>query len=159
NGFLWVHDTYAVSTSAARALTRAGQNTWFFITADYAFGHALERDAARIVEAEGGKVLGRVKHPPFSPDLSSYLLHAQASGAKVIGLANDGVDTVNSIKQAAEFHITEGGKQHAAAMLFLITDVKSTGLQAAQGLTVTLAYYWDLDDQARSFAQRFEKDM
>lgn len=159
NGFLWVHDTYAVATSAARALTRAGLKTWFFITADYAFGHALEHDAAGIVEEEGGKVLGRVKHPPFSPDLSSFLLQAQASGAQVIGLANAGVDTVNSIKQAAEFHITEGGKQRAAAMLFLITDVKSTGLQAAQGLTVTLAYYWDLDDQTRSFAARFEKEM
>jgi branched-chain amino acid transport system substrate-binding protein len=159
NGFLWVHDTYAVATSAARALTKAGLDTWFFITADYAFGHALERDAARIVEASGGKVLGRVKHPPFTPDLSSFLLQAQASGAKVIGLANAGVDTVNSIKQAAEFRITGEGKQHTAAMLFLITDVKSTGLQAAQGLTVTLAYYWDLDDQTRSFARRFEKEM
>jgi len=159
NGFLWVHDTYAVATSAARALTRAGLNTWFFITADYAFGHALERDAARIVEAEGGKVLGRVKHPAFTPDLSSFLLQAQASDAKVIGLANAGVDTVNSIKQAAEFRITGDNKQHAAAMLFLITDVKSTGLQAAQGLTVTLAYYWDLDEQTRSFASRWEKEM
>ena len=159
NGFLWVHDTYAVATSAARALTKAGLDTWFFITADYAFGHALERDAARIVESQGGKILGRVRHPPFSPDLSSFLLQAQASGAKVIGLANAGVDTVNSIKQAAEFRITGDGKQRAAAMLFLITDVKSAGLQAAQGLTVTLAYYWDLDDAMRSFARRFEKEM
>jgi branched-chain amino acid transport system substrate-binding protein len=158
-GFLWVHDTYAVATSAARALTKAGYNTWFFLTADYAFGHALERDAARIVEASGGKVLGNVNHPAFAPDLSSYLLQAQASGAKVIGLANAGVDTVNSIKQAAEFHITGDGKQRVAAMLFLITDVKSAGLEAAQGLTVTLAYYWDLDDQTRAFASRFEKEM
>jgi len=159
NGFLWVHDTYSVATSAARALTKAGLNTWFFITADYAFGHALEKDAARIVEAEGGKILGRVRHPPFVADLSSYLLQAQASGAKVIGLANAGVDTVNSIKQAAEFRITGEGKQRAAAMLFLITDVKSTGLQAAQGLTVTLPFYWDIDDETRAFSSRFEKEM
>lgn len=159
NGFLWVHDTYSVATSAARALTKAGLDTWFFITADYAFGHALEKDAARIVEAEGGKVVGRVRHPTFVPDLSSYLLQAQASGAKVIGLANAGVDTVNSIKQAAEFKITGEGKQRIAAMLFLITDVKSTGLQAAQGLTVTLPFYWDLDDETRSFSSRFEKEM
>lgn len=159
NGFLWVHDTYSVATSAARALTRAGLDTWFFITADYAFGHALEKDAARIVEAEGGKVVGRVRHPTFVPDLSSYLLQAQASGAKVIGLANAGVDTVNSIKQAAEFKITGEGKQRIAAMLFLITDVKSTGLQAAQGLTVTLPFYWDLDDETRAFSSRFEKEM
>jgi branched-chain amino acid transport system substrate-binding protein len=159
NAFLWVHDTYSVATSAARALTKAGLNTWFFITADYAFGHALEKDAARIVEAEGGKVVGRVRHPAFVPDLSSYLLQAQASGAKVIGLANAGVDTVNSIKQAAEFKITGEGKQRTAAMLFLITDVKSTGLQAAQVLTVTLPFYWDLDDETRTFSSRFEKEM
>jgi branched-chain amino acid transport system substrate-binding protein len=116
-------------------------------------------DAARIVEAEGGKIVGRVRHPPFVADLSSYLLQAQASGSKVIGLANAGVDTVNSIKQAAEFKITGDGKQRAAAMLFLITDVKSTGLQAAQGLTVTLPFYWDLDDETRAFSSRFEREM
>lgn len=159
NGFLWVHDTYAVATSAARALTKSGLNSWFFITADYAFGHALERDAARIVEASGGKVLGRVKHPPFVSDLSSYLLQAQASGAKVIGLANAGVDTVNSIKQASEFRIIGPGRQRVAAMLFLITDVKSTGLQAAQGLTITLPFYWDMNEETRAFSKRFEAKM
>lgn len=155
NGFLWVHDTYNVAASTARALTKAGNNTWYFITVDYAFGHALEADARKLVEQSGGKVIGRVLHPLFTPDLSSFLLQAQGSGAKVIGLGNAGIDTVNSLKQAREFRI----KQKLAALLFLITDVHGAGLEVAQGLTVTEAFYWDQNDATRAFSRRWAAEM
>jgi len=159
NGFHWVHDTYNVAASTARALTKSGDDTWFFVTVDYAFGHALEADARKVVEQSGGKVVGRVQHPAFTPDLSSFLLQAKSSGAKVIGLANAGIDTVNSLKQAREFGIGRDGKQRLASLLFLITDVHGAGLDVAQGLTVTLPFYWDQNDETRAFAKRWFADM
>ena len=127
-------------------MVKAGGDTWFFLTADYAFGHALERDTAAVVSKNGGKVLGTVRHPFPGQDFSSFLLQAQASSAKVIGLANAGGDTINSIKQAAEFGITQGG-QKLAGLLVFITDVHALGLQTAQGLVLTEAFYWDLNDE------------
>lgn len=133
---------------------RHGGKTWFFITADYAFGHALERDTTAVVEAAGGKVLGAVRAPLNTADFSSYLLQAQGSKAQVIGLANAGGDTINAVKQAAEFGIVQGGQRLAGLLVFL-TDVHALGLQTAQGLTLTTAFYWDLNDQTRAFAKRF----
>jgi branched-chain amino acid transport system substrate-binding protein len=133
---------------------RQGGKTWFFITADYAFGHALERDTSAVVEASGGKVLGAVRHPLNTADFSSYLLQAQASKAQVVGLANAGGDTINAVKQAAEFGIVQGGQRLAGLLVFL-TDVHALGLQTAQGLTLTTAFYWDLNDETRAFAKRF----
>jgi branched-chain amino acid transport system substrate-binding protein len=159
NGFLWVHDTYNVAASTARALTKSGNDTWYFITVDYAFGHALYADGKKVVEQSGGKVVGRVLHPLFTQDLSSFLLQAQSSGAKVIGFANAGADTVNSLKQAREFGIGRNGKQKLAALLFLITDVHGAGLEVAQGLTVTEAFYWDQNDDTRAFSKRWSADM
>lgn len=159
NGFLWVHDTYNVAASTARALTKSGNDTWYFVTVDYAFGHALESDARKVVEQSGGKVVGRVLHPLFTNDLTSFLLQAQGSGAKVVGFANAGADTVNSLKQAREFNIGRNGKQKLAALLFLITDVHGAGLEVAQGLTVTEAFYWDQNDATRAFAKRWSADM
>ncbi len=159
NGFQWVHDTYSLAASVARAVTQQGGKSWFFVTVDYAFGHAMERDAKAVVLQQGGAVVGGLRHPMFSPDLASFLLQAKDSGAQVIGLSNAGVDTVNSLKQAAEFGIGRDGKQRLASLLMLITDVKATGLDAAQGLTVALPFYWDRNDASRAFAKRFAEKM
>ncbi|AVT77200.1 ABC transporter permease [Rhodopseudomonas palustris] len=156
NTISMTYDTYMLAHGTGQALTKAGGDTWFFLTADYAFGAALERDTTAVIKANGGKVVGSVKHPLNTPDFSSFLLQAQASKAKVIGLANAGGDTTNSIKQAAEFGITAGGQKLAALLLF-INDVHSLGLKTAQGLTFTESYYWDLNDNTRAFADRFQK--
>jgi branched-chain amino acid transport system substrate-binding protein len=150
----WTYDTYALSNVAGKAMVKRGEDTWFFVTADYAFGQALERDAANVVKEAGGKVLGDVRHPLNSSDFSSFLLQAQASKAKVIGLANAGGDTTNALKQAAEFGITDAG-QKMIALLMEITDVHSLGAKATQGLIVTDAFYWDRDDESRAFSKRF----
>ena len=154
----WTYDTYMLAHTTGQALVKAGGTSWFFLTADYAFGAALERDTTAVVTANGGKVIGGVKHPLNTSDFSSFLLQAQSSGAKVIGLANAGGDTTNSIKQAAEFGITKGGQKLAALLLFL-TDVKSIGLDIAQGLNFTETFYWDMNDQTRAFSERFAKRM
>src|SRR5437868_6889531 len=150
----WTYDTWALANGTGKAIVKTGGTTWFFLTADYAFGHALERDTAAVVEANGGKVLGKVRTPFPGTDFSSFLLQAQASKAKVIGLANAGGDTINSIKQAAEFGITQGG-QHLAGLLVFINDVHALGLKTAQGLVLTEAFYWDRNDGSRAFATRF----
>lgn len=150
----WTYDTWATANGTGKAMVKTGGDTWFFVTADYAFGHALERDTAAIVEANGGKVLGRVRHPFPGTDFSSFLLQAQASKAKVIGLANAGGDTVNSIKQASEFGLTQGG-QNLAGLLVFINDVHALGLKTAQGLVLTEAFYWDRNEDSRAFAKRF----
>ncbi|CAL77503.1 conserved hypothetical protein; putative signal peptide; putative ABC transporter substrate-binding protein [Bradyrhizobium sp. ORS 278] len=154
----WTYDTYMLAHTTGQALVKAGGTSWFFLTADYAFGAALERDTTAVVTANGGKVIGGVKHPLNTSDFSSFLLQAQSSNAKVIGLANAGGDTTNSIKQAAEFGITKGGQKLAALLLFL-TDVKSIGLDIAQGLNFTETFYWDMNDQTRAFSDRFAKRM
>jgi branched-chain amino acid transport system substrate-binding protein len=153
-GIQFSYDTYALSNGTARAMVKQGGDTWFFLTVDYAFGYALERDATKFVEAAGGKVLGDVRHPLNASDFSSYLLQAQASKAKVIGLANASTDTVNAIKQASEFGIAEGG-QKLAALLIFITDIESLGLKAAHGLVLTDSFYWDLNDKTRAWSKRF----
>src|ERR1700733_10651313 len=150
----WTYDTTALANGTGTAVVKAGGDTWFFITADYAFGHALERDTTAVVTANSGKVLGSVKHPLNTADFSSFLLQAQASKAKVIGLANAGGDTTNSIKQAAEFGIVKGGQKLAALLLF-ITDVKAIGLETAQGLNFTETFYWDMNDQTRAISKKF----
>ena len=148
------YDTWALAHGTGSAIVRRGGKTWFFITADYAFGHALERDTSAVVEAAGGKVLGAVRAPLNTADFSSYLLQAQGSKAQVIGLANAGGDTINAVKQAHEFGIVDRGQRLAGLLVFL-TDVHALGLQAAQGLTLTTAFYWDLNDKTRAFAKRF----
>ena len=150
------YDTYMLANGTGKALTKAGGETWFFLTSDYAFGHALERDTSAVVTASGGKVLGAVRHPLNTSDFSSFLLQAQSSKAKVIGLANAGGDTTNAIKQASEFGIVAGGQKLAALLLF-INDVHSLGLKTAQGLTFTESFYWDMNDQTRAWSKRFEK--
>jgi branched-chain amino acid transport system substrate-binding protein len=150
------YDTYMLANGTGKALTKAGGDSWFFLTSDYAFGHALERDTAAVVTANGGKVLGGVKHPINTSDFSSFLLQAQASKAKVVGLANAGGDTTNAIKQAAEFGIVAGGQKLAALLLF-INDVHSLGLKTAQGLSFTESFYWDMNDQTRAWSKRFAK--
>ncbi|MET3354061.1 ABC transporter substrate-binding protein [Xanthobacter autotrophicus] len=154
NTVQWTYDTWALANGTGTAATRREGTTWFFLTADYAFGAALERDAAAAVKNAGGKVLGGVKHPLSATDFSSFLLQAQASGAKVIGLANAGGDTINAIKQAAEFGLTQGG-QSLTGLLIFSSDVKALGLPAAQGLLLTEAFYWDLNDDTRAFSRRF----
>jgi branched-chain amino acid transport system substrate-binding protein len=156
-GFHWAYDTHALAVGTGGALVKNGGDSWFFITADYAFGYALETDTSNYVKENGGKVIGAVRHPLNSSDFSSFILQAQSSGAKVVGLANAGLDTANAIKQAAEFGVTQGGKQRIAALLFTLAEVHGLGLQAAQGLVLTEGYYWDLDDKAREFADRFMK--
>jgi branched-chain amino acid transport system substrate-binding protein len=151
----WVYDTYALAHVTGGAVVKSGGDSWFFITADYAFGHALERDTASVVEASGGKVLGDVAVPLNSADFSSFLLQAQASKAKIIGLANAGGDTINSIKQGAEFGIVEGGQKFAGLLIFT-TDVHSLGLKTAQGLQLTAPFYHDMNDETRAFSKRFE---
>ncbi len=154
----WNYDTYALSHVTGAAIVKAGGKSWYFIGADYAFGHALERDTAQVVEAEGGKVLGAVYAPINTSDFSSFLLQAQASKADIVGLANAGGDTTNSIKQGAEFGITQGGQKFAALLMF-ITDVHSLGLKVAQGLQFTTAFYWDQNDETRAFSRRFIKEV
>jgi branched-chain amino acid transport system substrate-binding protein len=154
NTIHWTYDTWALANGTGNAIVKTGGDTWFFLTADYAFGHALERDTAAVVEKNGGKVLGKVRHPFPGTDFSSFLLQAQASKAKIIGLANAGGDTINSIKQAAEFGIVSGG-QNLAGLLVFISDVKALGLQTAQGLIFTEAWYWDMNDANREFAKKF----
>jgi branched-chain amino acid transport system substrate-binding protein len=154
NTIHWTYDTWALANGTGKAIVKTGGDTWFFITANYAFGLALERDTAAVVVKNGGKVLGQVRHPFPATDFSSFLLQAQASKAKVIGLANAGADTINSIKQASEFGIVQGG-QSLAGLLVFITDVKSLGLQIAQGLVLTEAWYWDQNDANREFAKKF----
>jgi branched-chain amino acid transport system substrate-binding protein len=151
----WTYDTWALANGTGSAMVEQGGDTWFFLTADYAFGHALERDTSAVVEKAGGTVVGTVRHPFPGTDFSSFLLQAQSSGAKVIGLANAGGDTINSIKQAAEFGITQAG-QALAGLLIFITDVHALGLQTAQGLVLTESFYWDLNDQTREWSARFE---
>src|SRR6188474_3497238 len=150
----WTYDTWSLANGTGTALVKTGGDTWFFLTADYAFGHALERDTAAVVNKLGGKVLGAVKVPLNNQDFSSFLLQAQASKAKIIGLANAGGDTTNSIKQAAEFGIVKGG-QNLAGLLVFLTDVHGIGLDKAQGLILTETFYWDLNDQTRAFTKRF----
>ena len=149
----YTYDTYALANGTAKAVTQQGGDTWFFLTADYAFGQALEKDSSAVVIANGGKVLGSVRHPFPAADFSSFLLQAQASGAKIIGLANAGADTTNAIKQAAEFGITL--RQSLAGLLMFISDVHSLGLQATQGMYLTTGFYWDLDDGTRAWSKRF----
>lgn len=150
----WTYDTWALANGTGSAVVKAGGDTWFFLTADYAFGHALERDVSAVVEKNGGKVLGAVRHPLSNSDFSSFLLQAQGSGSKIIGLANAGGDTINSIKQASEFGIVASGQKLAGLLVFL-TDVNSLGLQTAQGLQLTSAFYWDLNDGTRAWSKRF----
>jgi branched-chain amino acid transport system substrate-binding protein len=156
NTVSFTYDTYMLANGTGKALTKAGGDTWFFLTVDYAFGHALERDTGNVVTQTGGKVLGAVRHPLNTSDFSSFLLQAQSSKAKVIGLANAGGDTTNAIKQAAEFGIVQGGQKLAALLLF-INDVHALGLKTAQGLTFTESFYWDLNDQTREWSKRFQK--
>src|SRR3984885_2440219 len=155
-GFHWAYDTHALAIGTGGALVKAGGDTWFFMTADYAFGYALEKDTGDLVKAKGGKVVGSVRIPLNSSDFSSFLLQAQSSKAKIIGLANAGLDTTNSIKQAAEFGIVKGG-QKLAGLLLTLAEVHGLGLEAAQGLVLTEAYYWDRDDKSRDLANRFFK--
>ncbi|MBN9421948.1 MAG: ABC transporter permease [Candidatus Accumulibacter sp. 66-26] len=149
----WTYDTYSVANGTAKAVVKQGGKSWFFLTADYAFGHSLEKDASDVVVANGGKVLGSVRHPFPGTDFSSFLLKAQASGAQVIGLANAGTDTTNSIKQAAEFGITP--KQSLAGLLMFITDIHSLGLKTTQTMYLTEGFYWDLNDETRAWSKRF----
>ena len=157
NTIHWTYDTWMLANGTGRAMVKTGGNTWFFLTADYAFGHALERDTAAAVEASGGKVLGKVRHPLNTNDFSSFLLQAQSSKAKVIGLANAGGDTINSIKQAAEFGIVKGG-QNLAGLLVFVSDVAALGLATAQGLTLTETWYWDMTDTNRAWTKRWQAE-
>jgi len=152
--FHWTYDTYALAVGTGQAVVQEGGDSWFFITADYEFGQSLEENTARIVEANGGQVLGEVRHPLSTGDFSSYLLQAQGSGAKVIGLANAGTDTTNAIKQASEFGIVQSGQQLAGLLLF-ISDIHSLGLETAQGLVLTTGFYWNLNDKTRAWSERF----
>ncbi|TXI28668.1 MAG: ABC transporter substrate-binding protein [Ottowia sp.] len=150
----WLYDTWMLANGTGSAVVKSGGDTWFFLTADYAFGHALERDTSEVVKASGGKVLGSVRVPLATQDFSSFLLQAQSSKAKIVGLANAGGDTINSIKQASEFGITKGGQKLAGLLVFL-PDVHGLGLNVAQGLQITEAFYWDLNDQTRAWSKRF----
>ena len=152
----WAYDTYALAQTIGNAVVKSGGDSWFFLTADYAFGHALERDVAELVKKNNGKVLGQVRHPLNTQDFSSFLLQAQSSKAKIIGLANAGGDTINSIKQAGEFGIGAGG-QKLAGLLVFITDVNSLGLKAAQGLYLAESFYWDMNDETRAWTAKFRK--
>ena len=154
----WTYDTYANAHTVGSAIVKNGGDTWFFITADYVFGHSIERDTGDVVRAAGGKVLGSARHPLNTPDFSSFLLQAQSSKAKIVGLANGGGDTINAIKQAAEFGIVAGG-QNLAGIVMFISDIHSLGLKLAQGLIITEAYYWDLNDRTRAFGKRFFERM
>jgi branched-chain amino acid transport system substrate-binding protein len=153
----WTYDTWMLANGTGKAMVKTGGDTWFFLTADYAFGYALERDTAAVVEKSGGKVLGKVRHPLNTNDFSSFLLQAQASKAKVIGLANAGGDTINSIKQASEFGIVKGG-QSLAGLLVFATDINALGLKTAQGLFLTETWYWDLNDASRAWTKRWHQE-
>jgi branched-chain amino acid transport system substrate-binding protein len=153
----WTYDTWMLANGTGKAVVKTGGDTWFFLTSDYAFGHALERDTAAVVEKNGGKVLGKVRHPINTNDFSSFLLQAQASKAKVIGLANAGGDTINSIKQASEFGIVKGG-QSLAGLLVFATDVNALGLPIAQGLVLTETFYWDLNEATRAWTKRWHAE-
>lgn len=157
-GFHWAFDVYAMAAGTGYAVTKQGGDSWYFLTADYAFGHDLEKQTSRIVLANGGTVKGSVRHPFPNPDFSSFLLQAQASQAKVIGLANAGADTINAIKQAREFGVTQAGQSLAGLMVF-ITDIHSLGLNVSQGMLLTTGFYWDRDDEARAFSKRFAERM
>jgi branched-chain amino acid transport system substrate-binding protein len=151
----WTYNTYTLANVTGSAIVKQGGDTWFFVTADYAFGHSLEKDASDVVKAAGGKILGSVRHPLNNADFSSFLLQAQTSNAKVIGLANAGADTINAIKAANEFGLTLSGKQSVAGLLMYISDVHSLGLQTAQGMLLTEGFYWDLNDETRAWSKRF----
>jgi branched-chain amino acid transport system substrate-binding protein len=155
NGFHWVYDTYALANGTATVVTKGGGDSWYFLTADYAFGHALEKDASGVVQKLGGKIIGAARAPLNTSDFSSFLLQAQASKAKIIGLANAGTDTINAMKQAREFGIMAGG-QKMAGLLVSLTNIRALGLKDAQGLQFTEAYYWDQNDETRAFAKRFQ---
>jgi branched-chain amino acid transport system substrate-binding protein len=157
NTIHWTYDTWMLANGTGTALVKTGGDSWFFLTADYAFGHALERDTAAAVEKAGGKVLGKVRHPLNTNDFSSFLLQAQASKAKVVGLANAGGDTINSIKQGAEFGIVKGGQKFAGLLVFA-SDVNALGLQTAQGLTLTETWYWDANDANRAWTKRWQQE-
>lgn len=157
-GFHWTYDVYAMAVGTGNAVVKQGGDSWFFLTADYAFGHDLEAQTAKVVKANGGTVKGSVRHPFPNADFSSFLLQAQASGAKIIGLANAGSDTINAIKQAKEFGITQAG-QSLAGLLVFISDVHSLGLDTAQGMMLTTGYYWDRDEASRAFAKRWSEKM
>ncbi|TVP51495.1 MAG: ABC transporter substrate-binding protein [Halomonas sp.] len=158
NHIHWVYDTYPLANGTARAVVEQGGDSWFMLTADYAFGHALEGDVTRVVEESGGEIVGRVRHPFPTSDFSSYILQAQGSGAKIIGLANAGADTVNAITTASQFGITEAGQQLAGLLIFL-NDVHALGLDATQGLLLTTGWYWDMDDEAREWSERYYEEM
>src|ERR1700738_1856153 len=157
NTIHWTYDTWMLANGTGKALVKTGGDTWFFLTSDYAFGHALERDTAAAVEASGGKVLGKVRHPLNTNDFSSFLLQAQSSKAKIIGLANAGGDTINAIKQGAEFGIVKGG-QKFAGLLVVASDVNALGLETAQGLTLTETWYWDANDANRAWTKRWQAE-
>ena len=159
NSIHYVYDTYALANGTANAVTKQGGKSWYFVTADYVFGHALEKDASEIVLANGGKVVGRSRHPVNSSDFSSFILSAQGSGAQVIALANAGGDTINSLKTVKDFQVTKSGKQSVAAMVLFLTDVHSLGLQSTQGLLLTTAFYWDRTDETRKWSKRFFERM
>src|SRR6188768_2223811 len=150
----WTYDTWMLANGTGSAIVKRGGDSWFFLTSDYAFGHALERDTEAVVLKNGGKVVGKVRHPLNTQDFSSFLLQAQASKAKIVGLANAGGDTINTIKQAAEFGIVKGG-QNLAGLLVFLSDVHGLGLDKAQGLILTNTFYWDLNDQTRAWAKKF----
>src|SRR6202044_1184868 len=153
----WTYDTWMLANSTGKSLVKSGGDTWFFLTADYAFGHALERDTTAVIKANGGQVLGAVAHPLSNQDFSSFLLQAQTSKAKIIGLANAGGDTINAIKQGAEFGIQAGG-QHFAALLFYVADVQALGLKVAQGLVLTETFYWGMNDGTRAWTKRWQAE-
>ena len=157
NTIHWTYDTWMLANGTGKAMVKTGGDTWFFLTADYAFGHALERDTAAAVEKAGGKVLGKVRHPLNTNDFSSFLLQAQASKAKIIGLANAGGDTINAIKQGAEFGIVKGGQKFAGLLVFA-SDVNALGLPTAQGLTLTETWYWDVNDANRAWTKRWQAE-
>ena len=155
NSIHYAYDTYALGVGTGKALIKQGDDSWYFLTADYAFGHALESDTAAVVKANGGKVVGSVRYPIDTSDHSSFLLQAQASNAKVIAIAGSGTTFINAVKSAKDFGLTESGKQTLAGLLVWITDVHSMGLETAQGLVLTNGFYWDRDDETRAFSKRF----
>jgi branched-chain amino acid transport system substrate-binding protein len=157
-GFHWAYDTVALANGTGKAVVEEGLKKWFFLTADYAFGYALEKDVSEVVKAAGGEVVGSVRHPLNTSDFSSFLLQAQGSGAEVVGLANAGMDTTTSIKQAAEFGIVAGG-QSLAGLLLVLSDIHALGLETAKGLVLTTGFYWDLDDESRAWSQRYYERM
>jgi branched-chain amino acid transport system substrate-binding protein len=157
NTIHWTYDTWMLANGTGKALVKTGGDTWFFLTSDYAFGHALERDTMAAVEKNGGKVLGKVRHPLNTNDFSSFLLQAQSSKAKIIGLANAGGDTINAIKAGAEFGIVKGGQKFAGLLVFA-SDVNALGLQTAQGLTLTETWYWDMNDANRAWTKRWQAE-